>query len=118
MGELLPNTLCNGRVSQAGEASLLFRFLSNKTISTTKPIKKGYTMNTNKINLATGYVVIYKEDGFITSFQRGANNQMKIHNHYKTALNALKKRGCNDGFNNGWFVTTTIALTKAKWGAL
>ena len=75
-------------------------------------------MNTNKLNLATGYVVIYKEDGLITSFQRGANNQMKIHNHYKTALNALKKRGTNDGFNEGWFVTTTVALARAKWGAL
>ena len=71
-----------------------------------------------KFNNPTGYVVIYKEDGLITSFQRGANNQMKIHNHYKTALNALKKRGCNDGFNNGWFVTTTVALAKAKWGTL
>jgi hypothetical protein len=118
MGELLPNTLCNSRVSQAGEASLLFRFLSNKAINTTKLIKKGYTMNTNKINLATGYVVIYKEDGLITSYQRGPNNQMKIHNHYKTALNALKKRGINDGFNDGWFITTTVALAKAKWGAL
>jgi hypothetical protein len=70
----------------------------------------------NKINLATGYVVIYKEDGFITAFQRTTKNTMKIHNHYKTALNALKKRGCNDGFNNGWFVTTTVALDRAKWG--
>jgi hypothetical protein len=70
----------------------------------------------NKINLATGYVVIYKEDGFITAFQRTAKDTMKIHNHYKTALNALKKRGCNDGFNNGWFVTTTVALARAKWG--
>jgi hypothetical protein len=75
-------------------------------------------MHTNKLNLATGYVVIYKEDGLITSFQRTPKGAMKIHNHYKTALNALKKRGCNDGFNDGWFITTTVALAKAKWGAL
>lgn len=69
----------------------------------------------NKFNLATGYVVIYKEDGKIVEFQRNASKQMKIHNHYKTALNALKKLGTNDGFNDGWFVTTTVALSRAKW---
>ena len=72
-------------------------------------------MQTNKFNLATGYVVIYKEGGVITEFQRGANKQMKIHNHYKTALNALKKLGANDGFQDGWFINTTVALAKAKW---
>lgn len=69
----------------------------------------------NKHNLPTAYVVIYKEDGLITEFQRGANKQMKLHNHYKTALNALRKLGSNDGFNDGWFITTTVALAKAKW---
>lgn len=69
----------------------------------------------NKHNLATGYVVIYKEDGLIAEFQRTANKQMKIHNHYKTALNALKKLGANDGFQDGWFITTTVALARAKW---
>lgn len=72
-------------------------------------------MNTNKHNLATGYVVIYKESGLITSFQRTPKGTMKIHNHYKTALNALKKLGTNDGFQDGWFINTTVALAKAKW---
>jgi hypothetical protein len=65
---------------------------------------------------ATGYVVVYKEDGFITEFQREPNGIMKIHDHEKTAQNARKKRGINDGFNDGWFVTTTVALARAKWG--
>ena len=69
----------------------------------------------NKHNLATGYAVIYKEDGLITSFQRTPKGTMKLHNHYKTALNALKKLGGNDGWNSGWFITTTVALARAKW---
>jgi hypothetical protein len=73
-------------------------------------------MNTNKFNNPTGYVVIYKEDGLITAFQRTAKGAMKIHNHYKTAFNAFKKLGTNDGFKDGWFVTTTVALARAKWG--
>ena len=73
-------------------------------------------MHTVKTNLATGYVVIYKEDGLITSFQRTAKGTMKIHNHCKTAFNAFKKLGTNDGFKDGWFVTTTVALARAKWG--
>ena len=69
----------------------------------------------NKHNLATGYAVIYKEDGLITSFQRTPKGTMKLHNHYKTALNALKKLGGNDGWNSGWFITTTVALARSKW---
>lgn len=72
-------------------------------------------MNTPKFNLATGYVVIYKEDGLIHSYQRTPKGAIKLHNHYKTALNALKKLGTNDGFQDGWFITTTVALAKAKW---
>ena len=68
-----------------------------------------------KANLPTGYVVIYKEDGCIVQYQKGQNKQMKIHNHYKTALNALRKLGTNDGFSDGWFITTTVALSRAKW---
>lgn len=67
------------------------------------------------LNLPTGYVVIYKEDGVIINFQRTPKGTMKLHNHYKTALNALRKLGTNDGFKDGWFVTTTIALARAKW---
>lgn len=69
----------------------------------------------NKHNLPTAYVVIYKEDGFIHSYQRTPKGTMKLHNHYKTALNALRKLGTNDGFQDGWFITTTVALAKAKW---
>ena len=69
----------------------------------------------NKHNLPTAYVVIYKEDGVIHSFQRTPKGTMKMHNHYKTALNALKKLGTNDGWNSGWFITTTVALARAKW---
>ena len=72
-------------------------------------------MKASKMNLATGYVVIYKEDGKIVEFQRTPKGTMKLHNHYKTALNALRKLGINDGFNDGWFITTTVALAKAKW---
>ena len=71
---------------------------------------------TNHTNLPTGYVVIYKEDGIIVEFQRDAKNKMKVHNHLTTAQNARKKLGINDGFNDGWFVTTTVALARAKWG--
>lgn len=62
MGELLPNKLCNSRDSQAGEASLLFRFLSNKTINTTKPIKKGYTMEQIAQMLRKAYTLIQDAD--------------------------------------------------------
>ena len=71
-----------------------------------------------KLNLATGYVVIYKEDGLITEFQRNPSKQMKIHNHLKTATNAWRKLGgASNGFDNknGWFITTTAALAHAKW---
>lgn len=63
----------------------------------------------------TGYHVIYKEDGFICEFQRQADGTMKCHDHYKTALNALKKLGANDGFQDGWFIVTTVALARSKW---
>ena len=75
-------------------------------------------MQVNKFNLPTGYVVIYKEDGFIHSFQRKADGSMKIHNHEKTAQNARKKLGAftaGDFHSNGWMVTTTVALSRAKW---
>lgn len=71
-----------------------------------------------KLNNPTGYVVIYKESGLITEFQRGANKQMKIHNHLKTATNAWRKLGgASNGYDNknGWFITTTVALANAKW---
>lgn len=68
-----------------------------------------------KHNNPTGYVVIYKEDNAIHNYQRTPKGTMKIHNHYKTALNALRKLGANDGFSDGWFITTTVALTRAKW---
>jgi hypothetical protein len=66
-------------------------------------------------NLATGYYVIYKEDGLIHSFQRQSDGTMKCHDHYKTALNALKKLGANDGFQDGWFIVSTVALARSKW---
>lgn len=69
-----------------------------------------------KFNNPTGYVVVYKEGGFIVEFQRAPNKQMKIHNHYKTALNAWKKLGGNAEFNEGWFILSTVALAKSKWG--
>ena len=71
-----------------------------------------------KLNLATQYAVIYKENGLITEFQRGANKQMKLHNHLKTATNAWRKLGgASNGYDNknGWFITTTVALANAKW---
>jgi hypothetical protein len=73
-------------------------------------------MQVNKFNLPTGYVVIYKEDGLIHSFQRKADGTMKIHNHLKTATNARNKfGGAGDFHSNGWMVTTTVALGRAKW---
>lgn len=72
----------------------------------------------NKLNLATGYVVIYKEDGLIHSYQRDAKGTMKIHNHERTAQNARKKLGAftaGDFHSNGWMVTTTVALARSKW---
>jgi hypothetical protein len=65
---------------------------------------------------ATGYFVVYKEDGLICSFQRKPDGTMKRHDHYKTALNALKKLGANDGFQDGWFIVSSVALKRAKWG--
>ena len=72
----------------------------------------------NKHNLPTGYVVIYKEDGVIHSFQRTPKGTMKIHNHERTAQNARKKLGAftqGDFHSNGWMITTTVALARAKW---
>ena len=35
---------------------------------------------------------------------------------YKSALRYMKQnRLANDGIRSGWFITTTIALTRAKW---
>ena len=69
-------------------------------------------------NLATGFVVVYKEDGLIHSFQRDAKGQMKIHDNETTAQKARKKLGAftaGDFYANGWMVTTTIALARCKW---
>jgi hypothetical protein len=69
-------------------------------------------------NLATGFVVVYKEDGLIHSFQRDAKGQMKIHDHEKTAQKARQRLGAftaGDYYANGWMVTTTIALARCKW---
>jgi len=66
-------------------------------------------------NNPTGYYVIYKEDGLICSFQRKPDGSMKMHDHYPTALNALRKLGANDGFQDGWFIVTSVALARCKW---
>jgi hypothetical protein len=69
-------------------------------------------------NLPTGYVVVYKEDGLICSYQRKPDGTMKIHDHEKTAQNARKKLGAftaGDFYANGWMVTTTVALARCKW---
>jgi hypothetical protein len=35
---------------------------------------------------------------------------------YKTALRYMKQnRLANDGIRSGWFITTTIAIARAKW---
>jgi hypothetical protein len=35
---------------------------------------------------------------------------------YKTALRFMKaNRLANDGIRSGWFITTTIAISRAKW---
>ncbi len=69
-------------------------------------------------NLATGYVVVYKEDGLICSFQRDAKGAMKIHDHERTAQKARQRLGAftaGDYYANGWMVTTTVALARCKW---
>jgi hypothetical protein len=69
-------------------------------------------------NNATGYVVVYKEDGLICSFQRDKNGGMKIHDHEKTAQKARQRLGAftaGDYYANGWMITTTVALARAKW---
>ena len=71
----------------------------------------------NKFNNPTGYVVIYKEDGIIHSYQRTPKGQMKIHNHLTTANKARSKLGGGDFYANGWMVTTTVALARCKWSA-
>jgi hypothetical protein len=66
-------------------------------------------------NNPTGYYVIYKEDGLICSYQRKPDGSMKMHDHYPTALNALRKLGANDGFQDGWFIVSSVALSRCKW---
>ena len=69
-------------------------------------------------NLATGYVVVYKEDGLICSFHRDTKGAMKVHDHEKTEQKARKKLGAftaGDFYANGWMVTTTVALARCKW---
>jgi hypothetical protein len=69
-------------------------------------------------NLATGYVVVYKEDGLICSYQRQSDGTMKIHDHEATAQNARRKLGAytaGDFYANGWMVLTTVALARCKW---
>jgi hypothetical protein len=62
------------------------------------------------------WYVIHKEGGLITSFKRKPNGNPQPYLSYKPALNAMKKLGGNDGWESGWFVTTTVALARAKWG--
>lgn len=64
------------------------------------------------------WYVIRKEDGLICAFKRKPKGEPQPYLSYPTALNAMRKLGGNDGWNSGWFVTTTIALARAKWGAL
>jgi len=54
------------------------------------------------------YVLIHKDEGKIT-------RPPIICKTYKSALKLMKKQGGNDGWASGWFVSTTFALTRAKW---
>jgi len=60
---------------------------------------------TMKIN---DWCVIHKEDGKVTQ-------PPVLVTSYKRGVKLMKKQGGNAGFNSGWFVTTTFALTRAKW---
>ena len=60
---------------------------------------------TMKIN---DWCVIHKDDGKITQ-------PPVLVLSYKKGVKLMKKQGGNDGFNSGWFVTTTFALARAKW---
>ena len=53
-------------------------------------------------------IVIHKEDGRITQPPIVCKN-------YQSALKLMKKNGGNDGWNTGWFVSTTFKLSRAKW---
>ena len=67
-------------------------------------------------NLATGYVVVYKEFGLIHNYQRKPDGTMKIHDHEATAQNARNRfGGASDFYSEGWMVLTTVALARAKW---
>ena len=60
---------------------------------------------TMKIN---DWCVIHKDEGKITQ-------PPVLVLSYKKGVKLMKKQGGNDGFNSGWFVTTTFALARAKW---
>lgn len=60
-------------------------------------------------NKANDFVLIHKDEGKITQ-------PPVIFRSYKTALKQMRKNGGNDGWSNGWFVSTTFALGRAKWG--
>lgn len=53
-------------------------------------------------------VLIHMEDGKITQ-------PPIIFKTYKRALKEMKKRGGNDGWRTGWFVSTTFRIASAKW---
>jgi hypothetical protein len=61
--------------------------------------------NTIKIN---DTIVIHKEDGRITQ-------PPIICKNYQSALKRIKQLGGNDGWNSGWFISTTFQLARAKW---
>jgi hypothetical protein len=55
------------------------------------------------------WCVIHKDEGKITQ-------PPVIFKSYERALKQMKKLGGNDGWNTGWFVTSTFAIaTRAKW---
>ena len=71
-------------------------------------------MNKTTLNPNNWYV-FHKDSGLITTFKRTPQGIPQPYLSYKTALNAMKKLGGNDGWESGWFVATTVALARAKW---
>jgi hypothetical protein len=70
-------------------------------------------VTTNQIN---NTIIIHKDDDGRIDMPP-IMYDLKHHEFtYKTALRYMKQnRLANDGIRSGWFITTTIAIARAKW---
>lgn len=67
-------------------------------------------------NKANDTIIIHKDDDGRIDRPPVVHDDKNHEFTYKTALKFMRKHKlANDGIRSGWFITTTIALARAKW---